>query len=469
MADPKQSAREALKSLPSIDDLLKEYPHSHFETTHLHARLAARETVAYVRDQIMTGQVVDDVPDYTRKIMEARMMALSTPNMTPVINGTGVVLHTGLGRAPLSRGVIDRAFCIVTGYTDLEFDLKSGKRGERQEIVSQHFQALTQAEASLVVNNNAAAVLLMLNTMADGREVIVSRGQQVEIGGSFRIPDVILKANAQLVDVGTTNRTHLKDYAAAITENTGALLYVHPSNYRVEGFISEVSVSELAGLAKERDLPLLVDLGSGSLTDDPIDGITYEPSVATIVKAGADLVSFSGDKLLGGPQAGIIVGARKWIDTLHRNSLYRALRCDKVTLALLDQILRTYLDVDRSNEDNLAQALLKRSRVELRKQADDLLERLGSSAVNLSRIEVVESEVETGSGSLPGVVLPSLALKINQPGVKTNALAAGFRASEPPVVGYVNKDQFYIDLKAIPMEKNYQLAKAIERVLSSNK
>ncbi len=466
MAESKKSAREALKSLPSIDDLLKEY--SHFETTHLHARLAARETVAYVRHQILAGQVVDDVLNYTRKIMEARMMALSTPNMTPVINGTGVVLHTGLGRAPLSRGVIDRAFCIVTGYTDLEFDLKSGQRGERQEIVSEHFQALTGAEASLVVNNNAAAVLLMLNAIADGKEVIISRGQQVEIGGSFRIPDVIQKANARQVEVGTTNRTHLKDYAAAITENTGALLYVHPSNYRVEGFISEVSVSELAGLAKERGLPLLVDLGSGSLTDAPIDGMAYEPSVATIVKAGADLVSFSGDKLLGGPQAGIIVGAGKWIKILHQNSLYRALRCDKITLALLDQILRTYVDTDRSNEDNLAQALLKRSRVEIRKQADDLLERLGS-AVDLSRIEVVESEVETGSGSLPGVVLPSLALKINQPGAKANALAAAFRTGESAVVGYVNKNQFYIDLKAIPMEKNYQLAQAIERVFSSNK
>ncbi len=393
------------------------------------------------------------------------MEDLAKPRLAPVLNGTGVVLHTGLGRAPLSREVLNRAFCSIASYSNLELNLKTGKRGERLELVGDLFKALTPSEGVVVVNNNAAAVLLMLNTIADGKEVIISRGQLVEIGGSFRMPDVIDKSGAVMVEVGTTNRTHLSDYEKAISERTNALLFVHTSNYKVQGYTREVPLVELAALAKSKKIPLLVDLGSGSFAAQPISGLVTEPSITGILKDGADIASFSGDKLLGGPQAGIIVGRKKWLKHLQKNPLYRALRCDKVTLALLEQTLRTYIDVEVHSSENLALSLLNRTREELRAQAEEVLSRITTKAQDSANIKIIESTVEAGSGSLPQIPIPSIALVIASPGINPNELAQRFRQARYPVVGYVRRGQYYIDLKAIPIEKSDLLVRAMEEVL----
>ena len=467
MAEISPGVRAALKSLPSVDDLLKAFPPENYRVIRPQARNAVRAVLAEVRQQILDGMEIPDAGSAVRAAVREQMGALARPRLGAILNGTGVVLHTGLGRAPLSRQVLDRAFCSLSGYANLELDLSTGKRGERLDLVADLFKALTPTEGVVVVNNNAAAVLLMLNTVADGKEVVVSRGQQVEIGGSFRMPDVIGKAGARMVEVGTTNRTHLSDYEKAISGQTGALLFVHTSNYRVEGFTKEVPLPDLAALAKKKRVPLLVDLGSGSLMDQPIKGLADEPSVASVLKAGADLASFSGDKLLGGPQAGIVVGRKRWLKHLHKNPLYRALRCDKITLALLEQTLRTYVDAETYTIENLALRLLNRGREELRSQAEDLLGRLSPECRSGAVIEVVESTVEAGSGSLPQVAIPSIALAITCPNASPDELARRFRQAAHPVVGYVRRGQYYIDLKAIPIEKNDLLAKAIEGVLAS--
>ena len=467
MAEVSPGVRAALKSLPSVDDLLKAFPPENYRVTRPQARNAVRAVLAEVRQQILDGMEIPDAGSAVRAAVREQMEALARPRLGAILNGTGVVLHTGLGRAPLSRQVLDRAFCSLSSYANLELDLSTGKRGERLDLVADLFKALTPTEGVVVVNNNAAAVLLMLNTVAEGKEVVVSRGQQIEIGGSFRMPDVIGKAGARMVEVGTTNRTHLSDYEKAISGQTGALLFVHTSNYRVEGFTKEVPLPDLAALAKKKRVPLLVDLGSGSLMEQPIPGLADEPSVASVLKAGADLASFSGDKLLGGPQAGIVVGRKRWLKHLHKNPLYRALRCDKITLALLEQTLRTYVDAETYTVENLALRLLNRGREELRSQAEDLLGRLSPECRSGAVIEVVESTVEAGSGSLPQVAIPSIALAVTCPNASPDDLARRFRQAAYPVVGYVHRGQYYIDLKAIPLEKNDLLARALEEVLTA--
>ena len=465
MPEPAAKARAALKALPSVDDLLKVFPPENYPLPRRQVLTAVRAVLAQASKTLLACEAIPQPQVWVRESITARLGELARPNLRPVLNGTGVVLHTGLGRAPLGNDIMDRAACSTTGYANLELDLASGRRGERLGLVADLLRTLTGAQDVLVVNNNAAAVLLMLNSLADGREVIISRGQQVEIGGSFRIPDVIAKAGVSMVEVGTTNRTHLADYERAINEQTAALLYVHPSNYRVAGFTAGVSVAELAALARRKKLPLMMDLGSGSLLAEPVQGVTDEPEVSQVLKAGADLVSFSGDKLLGGPQAGIIVGRKKLLRRLHQNPLYRALRCDKVTLALLEQTLRTYIDRTSFRPENLALRLLNRDRAELASQARALMDRLPESLAKEDYIKVVESNVEAGSGSLPGVALPSMALAVTVPGESAGRLAARFRQARNPVVGHVHRGRDYIDLKAIPAEKNHLLAETLEEGL----
>ncbi len=469
MPEPSAKARAALKALPSVDDLLKVFPPENYPLPRRQLLAAVRAVLAEARKTLLAGEAIATPEKWVRETVKAQLAELAQPNLRPVLNGTGVVLHTGLGRAPLGNDIIDRAACATAGNANLELDLSSGRRGERLDLVADLLRTLTGAQDVLVVNNNAAAVLLMLNSLAEGREVIISRGQLVEIGGSFRMPDVIAKAGVSMMEVGTTNRTHLADYEQAISERTAALLVVHTSNYRVSGFTAGVTVAELAPLARRKRLPLMMDLGSGSLLAEPVPGVTDEPEVSQVLKAGADLVSFSGDKLLGGPQAGIIVGRKKWLRRLHQNPLYRALRCDKVTLALLEQTLRTYIDRTSFRPENLALRLLNRGREDLAVQARELLERLPESLIKEDYIKVVESEVEAGSGSLPGVALPSMALAVAVPGESAGRLAARFRQAQSPVVGHVHRGRYYIDLKAIPTEKNHLLAEALEEVLLSGK
>jgi L-seryl-tRNA(Ser) seleniumtransferase len=328
-------------------------------------------------------------------------------------------------------------------------DLAGGERGERDHHIEEHLCALTGAEAAVAVNNNAAAVLLGLNTFADGREVIVSRGELVEIGGSFRIPEILAKSGARLREVGTTNRTHESDYERAIGADTALLLKVHPSNYRVEGFTAEVSLEQLLALGRARGLPVMEDLGSGALIDLADYGLPHEPLVSERVRLGVDVVTFSGDKVLGGPQAGILVGKRDTIEAIRRNPLKRALRCDKMTLAALEATLRLY----RTNP-NLA-AVLPTLRLLTRPIAE--MNAVASEAVPLVRralgdgydVEVVDAESQIGSGALPTRTLASRAMVISHPDVPAHQIAARFRAGDPPIIGRVHQDRFWLDLRCV--------------------
>ncbi len=375
--------------------------------------------------------------------------AADEPALKTIVNATGVVLHTNLGRAILPESAIEAMAQAARSAVNLEFDLDGGGRGDRDALVESELCALTGAEAATVVNNNAAAVLLALTAIAEGREVIVSRGELIEIGGSFRLPDVMTRSGARLREVGTTNRTHPADYENAIGSETALLLKVHPSNYRVVGFTSEVTLEELVKIGRARGIPVMEDLGAGALIDMSAYGLPREPVVADRIGVGADLVSFSGDKLLGGPQAGIIVGKRALIAKLKANALKRALRCDKLTLAAVSATLRLYL-----RSGNLAAELptlrfLTRAVHEMKQIAprarDILLDHLGAEF----RCEIIESTSQIGSGALPTEELPTIAIRVTHPQISANSIADLFRRARPPIIGRVTDDGFQLDLRAI--------------------
>ncbi len=376
-----------------------------------------------------------------------RIAAADEPALGPVVNATGVVLHTNLGRALLAERAIEAMEEAARSPVNLEYDLGSGARGERDSLVEQELKALTGAEAATVVNNNAGAVLIALNTLAEGREVIVSRGELIEIGGSFRLPDVMAKSGARMREVGTTNRTHPRDYESAIGAETALLMKVHPSNYRVTGFTAAVSLEELVAVGKAHNVDVIEDLGSGALTDLTAFGLPREPVVAERIAAGVSLVTFSGDKLLGGPQAGIIVGRRELVDRIRRNPLKRALRCDKLTLAALEATLRIYLRSGDVAAEIPTLRLMRRSPAELRTVAtrarEIVAERLGPEF----EIEIVESVAEAGSGSLPDEELKSVALKLTHPRLGPDAIAAIFRRAR--IVGRIADGAFQLDLRTV--------------------
>ncbi|MFO1094340.1 MAG: L-seryl-tRNA(Sec) selenium transferase [Planctomycetaceae bacterium] len=362
-----------------------------------------------------------------------------------VINGTGIVLHTNLGRAPLARAAVNAIAAVAAG-TNLEVDLGSGQRGRRGAAVEALLQQLTGAEAALVVNNCAAATVLTLQTLAADRNVVISRGQLIEIGGAFRLPDVFRQAGVRLVEVGTTNRTRLSDYAAAIDAHTAALLRVHPSNYRISGFCESVVIAELAALAKEHNLPAVDDVGSGCLYDLSRFGLPDEPIVADSLRAGADLVLFSGDKLLGGPQCGIILGRRELVDRLRANPLTRALRADKLTFAALQATLEIH-QTGRAFVDIPALHQLALTETDLRPRAESLLQRLETQSTAERRFVIRTVAAAAGGGSLPDQTLPSLAIGI----ASTNAtqLAAQLRRGNPAILPRIVEDEVLIDLRTV--------------------
>ena len=380
-----------------------------------------------------------------------RMVVLAQadePKLRRVVNATGVVLHTNLGRALLAEAAIEAAAMAARSAVNLEYDLTSGGRGDRDSLIEVELSELTGAEAATVVNNNAAAVLLVLNTLASGREVVVSRGELVEIGGSFRLPDVMAHSGARLKEVGTTNRTHPRDYEQAIGSETALLLKVHPSNYRIIGFTLEVSLAELVAIGRARGLEVVEDLGAGALIDLSSHGLPHEPVVRDSIAAGAGIVTFSGDKLLGGPQAGIIVGRRELIERLRVNPLKRALRCDKSTLAALEATLRLYSRGDIANALPTLR-MLRRSPTEIdivaARARDILRERLASDF----QLELVDAYSETGSGSLATTQLKTRAIRITHPTLTADALAAMFRQARPAVIGRVKEGAFLLDLRTI--------------------
>ena len=402
--------RETFKSIPSVDDIIARFHNEISSIPYPLALKTIRTTLNEVRKDIQQSLHIDNISKHTFNKVQLALNYVSTPSLKQVINGTGIILHTGLGRAPISTKLLKDALQNVLPYSNVELDIPSGKRGERNTHVESLVNALTGSEATVVVNNNAAAVLLMLNALADGKEVIISRGEQVEIGGSFRIPDVIKKSGCTMVEVGTTNKTHLKDYSNAITGETGAILVAHTSNYKVMGFTESVDLTALSVLASKKKIPLILDLGSGAIADLKKIGLPHEPTVQSYIRSGANVVSFSGDKLLGGPQVGIICGKKNLIRKVHNNPLYRALRCDKFSYAILEATLRTYQTSECIRKENLTISLFNRSQSELIKIGKKILKNLPPDFINKFGIEIKQTEVEAGSGSLPLEKIPSAAI-----------------------------------------------------------
>jgi L-seryl-tRNA(Ser) seleniumtransferase len=416
---------------------------------------SVRATLAEVRAGRAVGIGVEDAA--ARAL--ARLEAGTTPRMKPVFNLTGTVLHTNLGRALLAESVIEAAATAMRNAVALEFDLSNGRRGERDEVLRALLCELTGAEDATVVNNNAAAVLLVLNTLAKGRQAIVSRGELIEIGGAFRLPEIMSRAGAKLVEVGTTNRTHFKDYAGAIGAKTGLVLKVHTSNYRIEGFRAEVPARELTPLARKHGVPLVNDLGSGTLIDLSRLGIPHEPTVAEAVADGADLVTFSGDKLLGGPQAGFIVGRKDLIARINRNPIKRALRVDKIRLAALEATLKLYSDPDRLAERLPTLRLLARPRAEIEALARRLLPAVAAKLRDTFGVEVISCASQIGSGALPLETIPSAALAIkpaqSRSGGALSLLAVELRQLPIPIIGRIENQALLLDLRCLEDEAGF--------------
>lgn len=436
----------------------------------VHGRALVTESV---RDELAARRACGDIGSDTDIAagVAARTLALVAPSLRKVFNLTGTVLHTNLGRAPLPPEAIEAMVQVASGASNLEYDLDSGKRGDRDGHIESWLCRLTGAEAATVVNNNAAAVLLTLNTLAMRKEAIVSRGELVEIGGAFRLPDIMARAGCKLVEVGTTNRTHLRDYADAIGPRTALLLKAHTSNYRVEGFTAAVEEARLGALAKEKGLPFVVDLGSGTLVDLARFGLPHEPTPAETLANGAGLVTFSGDKLLGGPQAGIIVGRADLVARIKKNPMKRAMRCDKLTIAALDAVLRLYADPDRLAQRVPAIRLLARGAADIEALAQRVLPVVahwleGRAEVDVN-VDVAAVQSQIGSGSLPVDLLPSFALRIAPAGGKRasgrtlDRIAAAFRSLPVPVIGRIADGAFLLDLRCLEEEAEFRALFAV--------
>ena len=462
MTDPRDS-RNPFAVLPSLDAMLR--------STVLAGEIDAlgRQSVAEALRAVITDlrKRPEDLPRTTEAAMvlvarlaKARLGVSGRSPVRSVFNLTGTILHTNLGRAVLPDSAIAAVVQAAGSPSSLEYDLETGRRGDRERGLVERLIRLTGAEAATVVNNNAAAVVLALDTLARRREVPISRGELVEIGGAFRMPDIMTRAGCKMREVGTTNRTHPRDYEAVIGPRTAMLLKVHTSNYVVEGFTASVDEVTLARLAHKHDLPLMVDLGSGALVDLGHHGVPHEPTPMEMLKAGADLVTFSGDKLLGGPQAGLIVGRKELIDKLKRNPLKRALRLDKMTLAALDAVLRLYEDPDRLAENLPTLRHLDRRVASVAEQAARLAPRLGEVLGSKWTVSVELCQSEVGSGSLPGAELPSMAL-VSRPtgnrgaGAALERLSSRFRELPTPVIGRVRDNGYWLDLRCLENEEAF--------------
>ena len=464
-----------LRSLPGVDRILEWLKADPFFKKVPRALQvnAARSVVETIRDQIRNAEIElspavlseSSIVERIKQQLAEQMM----PNLRSLINATGVVIHTNLGRSLLADDAIENLRQIAGGYSNLEFDLKTGRRGSRYSVVEDLICEISRAEAAMVVNNNAGAVLLCLETLAKGKNVIVSRGELVEIGGSFRIPDVMAKSGATLKEVGTTNRTHLRDYESAIDDNTGLLLKVHTSNYSVVGFTASVTLKELVALGERHHLPVMEDLGSGTFVDLSRHGLQKEPTVQEAIATGADIVTFSGDKLLGGPQTGVIAGVRQVLERVKQNPITRALRIDKLTLAALEATLRFYRDETTALRKipTLRMLTLPQDVIQSRAQRLlDLFNKMKSDRIEMTLLEAVS---RAGGGSLPLLQLPSWCVGIRIQGMSASRVDRWMRAQSLPVIGRIENDLFMMDARTVQEDELTAIAAAFERLLEESK
>ena len=466
--------QQLLRQIPKVDEILadpaisrwiEEYPRKVVVE-------AIRAGLEHFRENLLTSsrpQASDQGSFSLERLMPYLKEAIEQQvrcHLKPVINATGVVIHTNLGRSLLHSTAIEHMESISRCFANLEYDLNKGQRGSRYVHVDEILCALTGAEAALVVNNNAAAVLLILNTLAEGKEVIVSRGQLVEIGGAFRIPDVMRRSGARLMEVGTTNRTYLDDYRRAINEETGLLLKVHASNFRIVGFTAGVTVGELVALGEERGIPVMEDLGSGCFVDLTPYGFKEEPLVQESVRAGIDILTFSGDKLLGGPQAGIILGRKEIVDRVQANPLNRALRIDKLTLAALESTLRLYLDEERALREIPTLAMLTASRDKLIRKARRLRRQIHSKLGNRVEAVIRDDTSQVGGGAYPLQELPTQVICVRSRAFSSNQLEERLRRQSPPVIARIRKDELTFDLRTIQDHEFPLLVQALSRAVN---
>jgi L-seryl-tRNA(Ser) seleniumtransferase len=466
-----QKQKMLLRMLPGIDSILEFARTEPFFETVPKAIVvrSVRSVIEDLRTSILGGG--QDVTEESladslilEKVKNAARQAM-TPNLIRTVNATGVVVHTNLGRSLLADEAVENLSSIAGRYSNLEFDLSSGKRGSRYSAVEDILCEITGAEAAMVVNNNAGAIFLCLETIAREKKVVVSRGELVEIGGSFRIPDVMAKSGCILKEVGTTNRTHLKDYESAIESDTGLLLKVHKSNYSVVGFTAEVPLTALVDLAAKFNIPVMEDLGSGTFIDFSNYGLIKEPTVQESVASGADVVTFSGDKLLGGPQAGIIVGKKDILDKIKQNSLTRALRIDKLTLAALESTLRLYIDPEKAVDTIPTLRMLTLPFVDIEKKADRLFKMLEGIGDSRMSVQLLNRSSRAGGGSLPLLELPSKCVGVTIQGISANAIERSMRESTPPIIGRIEEDIFIMDLRTVQDDELQIINTAIGSIL----
>jgi L-seryl-tRNA(Ser) seleniumtransferase len=470
--------KELLKQLPSVDELLKEdrtkqwlesYPRV-LVLEAIRTAIDARRKAILKSADAKTDRKIDDALFSIEGVLshaEVLLSGLSEPSLKPVINATGVIVHTNLGRSILSEKAIERVVEVSRGYSNLEYDISAGERGKRHVHIEGILTRLTGVEAATAVNNNAAAVLLCLNTLASGKEVIVSRGELVEIGGSFRVPDVMERSNATLREVGTTNKTHLKDYEKAINENTGLILKVHTSNYKIVGFTKEVHPDELARLGEKHGLPVMWDLGSGSFIDLTTYGAGNEPTVQQAVDSGVDVLTFSGDKLLGGPQAGMILGKKKYLDPIRSNPLARALRLDKMTLAALDGTLSQYLDMGKAVHDIPTLWMLTQPLEEIERKARLIADGFANIGTGNLTVTMQDDTSQSGGGALPTGNFPTKTVCIRHSTLSANQIEMRLRTGKPHIISRIKEGMVIFDPRTLNDEEIGKIVQAVTKILTS--
>jgi len=459
----KLSAVDEVLTLPEIAELLEIHPRGLVVDAVRTIINELRETILSLEDPSQLEGLKLEAEDLI-PLVKKLVQEVTTFSQRRVINATGVIVHTNLGRSILPQEAVEAMAMAARSYTNLEYDLSQGQRGSRQAHITGLLTTLTGSEAALVVNNNAAAVLLVLSALAQDREVVVSRGELVEIGGGFRIPEIMRQSGARLVEVGTTNKTRVEDYRKAITSETALLLKVHTSNFKIVGFAQEVSLQELVGLAREFGLPVMYDLGSGVLTQLDVRGFEQEPQVKDCVKAGADIVTFSGDKLLGGPQAGVILGRKDLVERVKEHSLARAVRIDKISLAALEAVLRLYFDLTRAVQEIPTLAMICRPYEELKAEAEALKEILTHEVGQKIAFSVEDEVSRVGGGALPLLELKTAALALFPKDMSAPEMERRLRLSHPPVIARIKEDRILIDFRTLLPPDRDDLVKVIKEI-----